>query len=77
VTTETYYTSDFDLSGLSSHKYGLGFKISPLFGIGRFKWGKERVAMFKEIDLRFANYNRSDGLNAWTVTAGLKFNLKR
>ena len=74
-TSETFYTSDYDLSGLNSHKYGLGFKISPLWGIGRFKIGKKKIAVFKEFDLRYAQYNRSDGLNAWTVTAGLKFNL--
>ena len=75
TTTESFYTSDYDLSGLSSHKYGFGFKISPLWGIGRFKLGKKKMAVFKEIDLRYANYNRSDGLTAWTVTAGMKFNL--
>lgn len=71
---EAFYSSDYDLSGLSSHKYGFGFKISPLFGIGRFKFGKKKIAVFKEIDLRYASYNRSDGLNAWTITAGMKFN---
>lgn len=77
VTTDAFYTSDYDLSGLTSHKYGLGFSITPLFGIGRFNWGKEKIAVLKEFDVRFANYNRSDGLNAWTVTAGAKINLKR
>jgi hypothetical protein len=77
LSTREFYTSDYDLSGLNSHKYGMGIKISPLYGIGRFKLGKKKVAVFKEIDLRFANYNRSDGLNAWTATLGLKFNLKR
>lgn len=77
TTLESFYTSDYDLSGLSSHKYGFGFKIAPIFGISRFKYSKEKVAVFKEIDLRFAKYDRSDGLNAWTATVGMKFNLHR
>ena len=73
----TYYTSDFDLSTLSSQKYGLGVKISPIFGISRFKWFKHRIALFKEIDIRYAQYQRSDGLTAWSATAGFKFNIQR
>jgi len=35
--SEDFYTSDFDLAGLNSSKYGVGFRLSPLYGIGRFK----------------------------------------
>ena len=73
--TATFYTSDFDLSGLTSHKFGLGLTISPLFGISRMKGliNKERITMFKSIDLRYANYQRSDGLKANIFTIGLNF----
>ncbi|MDX5438330.1 MAG: DUF3570 domain-containing protein, partial [Pontibacter sp.] len=36
LSTETYYTSDFDLSGINSHKVGLGVRYSPLQGITKF-----------------------------------------
>jgi len=76
--TEQYYTSDFDLSGLSSFKYGLGFSIDPLYGIGRFKGPfKKRLTMFKGFDLRVANYSRSDGFTAWMITTGLRFKVQR
>jgi hypothetical protein len=77
LSSQSFYTSDYDLSGFSSNKYGLGFKISPLFGIGRFKWLKESTMMFKSIGVRYAYYQRSDGLNAWALTAGLEFKIHR
>ena len=72
-----FYTSDFDLSGLTSQKLGLGLTVSPLFGIGRFKGlvHSDRITMFKSIDLRYANYQRSDGLRANILTLGLNFKI--
>lgn len=77
LSTDQFYTSDFDLSTLSSMKYGLGFTITPLFGVARFKWVKDQVLLLKSTDLRFAYYDRSDGLNAWIITGGLNFKIKR
>ena len=77
LSTESFYTSDFDLSTFNSNKFGLGFKISPLFGIGRFKWIKKKIAVFKSIGVRYAYYQRSDGLNAWAITTGLEFKIHR
>lgn len=37
LSTETFYTSDYDLSDLYSHKYGIGFKYYPTYGILRSK----------------------------------------
>lgn len=73
--TSEFYTSDFDLSGLSSQKIGLGLSVSPLFGITRMRGviKKERITMLKSIDLRYANYQRSDGLSANIFTVGLNF----
>jgi len=76
LTTDQYFTSDFDLSGFNTHKAGLGLKIEPLFGIGRYKWVKEQVLLFKSIDIRGSYYSRSDGLNAWSTTLGLNFKIK-
>lgn len=75
--TEAFYTSDYDLSALTSQKFGLGMWISPLYGFGRWKSLARRgkVDMLKAIDLRYAYYTRSDGLNANVVTLGLDFQL--
>lgn len=75
----TYFTSDYDLAGLHSHKYGLGIRYSPVFGIGRFKLPGLRdgsLMTFKGIDLKFAKYDRSDGLNAWIASFDLSFGIK-
>jgi hypothetical protein len=69
-----YHTSDFDLSAFQSHKYGLAARIQPLYGIGRFKI--RRLTMFKYIELRYANYQRSDGLSAFSVSLDLGFEVK-
>ena len=75
----TFYTADYDLSGLSSQQYGLGISISPLYGLARFKrpLAKGAAGKWKSLDLRYAMYSRSDGLNASVVTLGAKFALGR
>mgnify|MGYP001943219560 CR=1 FL=1 len=78
IGTEEFYTSDYDLSGLNSHKIGVGLSVSPLFGLARVKgvFRKGAITMLKSIDLRYANYKRSDGLNANIFTFGLNFTLQ-
>lgn len=75
--TEEFYTSDYDLSELSSHKVGVGFKYAPLYGIGRAKvpWTK-KLFMFKSVDLRSALYRRDTGLDAFIISLGLSFGIK-
>ncbi len=75
-TSQTYYTSDYDLSTLSSQKYGAGLSIAPLYGIIRIK-GKHRLTMFKSLDFRYAIYSRSDGFTADVFSLGLKFSVAR
>ena len=70
---DRYYTSDFDLSDLHSHRYGLGFRWTPLAGIARFKWSKRKYTEFKGLELRYANYDREDGLEAWSISANASF----
>lgn len=58
-----FYTSDFDLSAFSSHKMGLGIRLSPIW-----RWrllGKRKLGEITGISLRAAHYRRSDGLRAW------------
>ncbi len=70
---ERYYTSDFDLSDLHSHRYGLGVRFTPLKGIARFKWSKRKLTEFKGFELRYANYQREDGLDAWNISVNTSF----
>ncbi|MEM7162298.1 MAG: DUF3570 domain-containing protein [Bacteroidota bacterium] len=74
---EEFYTSDFDLSTFESHKYGLGISYAPLYGLGRFKYSKDKVALIKSLDLRVTQYDRSDGLTATMGTLGFQINFKR
>ena len=75
--TDAFYTSDYDLSDLSSHKFGMGFKYSPVYGIGRAKVPfSKKLFMFKSVELRSAYYKRSTGLNAFIVSLGLSFGIK-
>lgn len=75
--TEEFYTSDFDLSSFTSHKYGLGLSYSPLYGFARFKYGKSKLIVIKTLNLRYAQYVRSDGLAANVVTFGFQTNFTR
>lgn len=68
LSISSYYTSDYDLSKFNSQQYGIGFKYNDIFT--KFKLYKLGL---KSVDLRYSFYNRSDGLNANIVSAGLKF----
>jgi hypothetical protein len=56
-TTEKYYTSDYDLSGLNSFKTGLTIRYAPQTPIGHHYF-------FDALSLRYTFYHRSDGLQA-------------
>lgn len=72
-----YYTSDFDLSRLQSHKWGMGVRYKPLYGIGRFKFPSGRnLTMLKNLELRYARYYRSDGLTAFLWSLGLALGIR-
>ena len=68
ISTEEYYTSDYDLSTFNSNQYGFGagyvdiFTATKIFGFG-----------IKNIDFRFNHYTRSDGLESNIATLGFKF----
>ena len=48
---EAFFTSDYDLSGFSSFKYGAGVRFSSV-----------KESFFRQISLRYAHYKRSNGL---------------
>jgi hypothetical protein len=68
LSTEQYYTSDYDLSTFNANQFGLGLTYTDIFSAGKF-FGLG----IKNVDLRFNHYSRNDGLNSNIVTFGIKF----
>ncbi|MFT5244994.1 MAG: hypothetical protein ACI8QQ_002942 [Psychroserpens sp.] len=71
LSTEKYYTSDYDLSKFDSNQYGLGFTYTDIF-----TQAKIFILGLKSIDLRLNHYERSDGLSANIASMGFKFVLE-
>ncbi len=68
VSTETYYTSDYDLSKFNANQYGLGITYTDIFtGFRLWKLG------LKSIDLKYNYYERNTGLSANIILFGVKF----
>ena len=68
LSTEQYYTSDYDLSTFDANQYGAGLIYNNQFGKGSI-FG----FAIKTIDLRFNHYSRSDGLDSNIATLAIKF----
>ena len=68
LSTQSYYTSDYDLSAFSANQFGFGIKYTDIFT-------KLKLSKFglKSIDLRYSSYKRDTGLSSGIVSAGLKF----
>ena len=75
TTDKRFYTSDYDLSNLSSHDIGGGLRYSPANGIGGFRLpGKKgRLLLLKEISLRYGHYTRTPNLKSNIVSFGMNF----
>lgn len=72
LSTEEFYTSDYDLSEFNAHQYGLGVSYTDIFTkMHVWKFG------IKSLDLEFSQYQRNSGLKAFIITAGAKFILDR
>jgi len=68
LSTEEYYTSDYDLSKFSSNQYGLGASYVDIFTKAHiWKFG------LKNIDFRYNHYSRSDTLEADIASMAFKF----
>jgi hypothetical protein len=63
---EDFYTSDYDLSTLSSNMAGVGVRLSPPGGIFN-------IPAFNALELRYGHYKRSTGLKSDIITLLLKF----
>jgi Protein of unknown function (DUF3570) len=68
LSTEQYFTSDYDLSKFASRQYSLGLTYTDIFT--RFKI---KTLGLKNINLKYSHYDRTDGLSANILTFGLKF----
>lgn len=68
VSTDEFYTSDYDLSEYSANQYGFGISYTDIFT--EFHLGKFGL---KSIDLRFYQYDRNTSFRSSIVTAGLNF----
>ena len=80
VSGSEFFTSDFDLSNFHSNKVGIGLRYSPLYGIGRFKLpftrrSRNKMVNLKGVDVRYAQYYRSDGLDASIISFDLSFSI--
>jgi hypothetical protein len=63
---EEFYTSDYDLSSLTSNMYGAGLRYAPPGGIAG-------LAKFNSMEIRCAHYDRSTGLAANIISLLLKY----
>ena len=67
--SQEFYTSDYDLSEFTSHKYGLGINFYPVNGI----WVNKKSGGLLSMELRGGVFNRSNGLNAFYVASVFNF----
>lgn len=66
--TNTFYTSDFDLSDYDSNQFGLGITYTDIFTKSHiYKFG------LKSIDLKFYQYDRDSNFSSFMVLTGFKF----
>ena len=68
ISTNEFYTSDYDLSEFMSNQFSLGLAYTDIFTEKHiWKFG------LKSIDIKFNQYNRDSNFRASFVTAGGKF----
>ncbi len=73
-----YYTSDYDLSSLSSHSVGVGLSIAPSAGLARIKvpFTRQSSIVISGVDLKLSHYMRSTGLKANIISVGVKIEIR-
>ena len=64
---EKFYTSDYDLSKFTAEQYSLALNYTDIFT--RLKISK---LGFKNFNVRYSHYSRSDGLSANIISFGIK-----
>ncbi|WP_238354500.1 DUF3570 domain-containing protein [Fulvivirga marina] len=68
LSTEEFYTSDYDLSKFNANAYGFGISYTDIFT--SFHLGKFGL---KSIDLKYLYYERNTGLTSGMISGGFKF----
>ncbi len=68
LSTDEFYTSDYDLSEFSANQYGFGIGYTDIFT----KWKLLKFGL-KSIDLKYDYYKRNSGLHYSLISAGFKF----
>ncbi len=68
LSTQEFYTSDYDLSDFTANQYGFGIKYTDIFT-------KFRIWKFalKSAELKYSHYDRSTGLSSDIISFGLKY----
>ena len=68
LSTDEFYTSDYDLSKYAANQYSFGLSYTDIFT-------KFHISKFglKSIDLKFTYYDRNNTLSAGIISAGFKF----
>jgi len=72
LSTEEFYTSDYDLSEYTANQYGIGMKYTDIF-TNFHLWHLG----LKSVDLRYYHYQRNSGLTSDLVSGGLNFILEK
>lgn len=74
LSTEIFYTSDYDLSTFNSSQYGMGFTMAPSLGIFNLDTTHDSLSFrFESFDLRYNYYSRTDGLDANILSLNAQF----
>lgn len=66
LTTDKYYSSNYDLSAFSSQFFGVNIKITPQKGVFN-------MPFFNTLELRYGHYTQTTGLQADNIGISLKF----
>ncbi len=68
LSTQEFYTSDYDLSDFDANQYGFGVSYTDIFtNLQVWKLG------LKSVDLRFRQYERDSGLSSSLFSGGFNF----
>ena len=68
MSTDEFYTSDYDLSEFSANQFGFGVSYTDIFTQAHIaKWG------LKSIDLKFYRYDRNTSFRSNMISVGFKF----
>jgi len=68
LSTQEYYTSDYDLSSFDANQYGLGLKYTDIFT--KINFWKFKL---KSAEIRYNHYDRSTGLASDIISLGFKY----